>query len=160
VAGVMLFGLVKLVIGVTMVSLVAFGLFTFHITDLGFSLIPLVAVLLVVGWSVGLLVIGLILRVGQGAEILAWGLLAMIMPLSGVFYPVSALPGGLQPIGKALPTTHIFSAARDVVDGHALPWSQVALGAVGSAVLAALSVAFVVAMLRVFRARGYISRHV
>ena len=49
--------------------------------------------LLVVGWSVGLIVIGLILRVGQGAEILAWGLLAMVMPLSGIFYPVSACPG-------------------------------------------------------------------
>ena len=49
---------------------------------------PIVALLLVVGWSVGMFVIGLILRVGQGAEILAWGLLAMLMPLSGIFYPV------------------------------------------------------------------------
>ena len=40
-----------------------------------------------------MIVIGLILRVGQGAEILAWGLLAMVMPLSGIFYPVSACPG-------------------------------------------------------------------
>jgi ABC-2 type transport system permease protein len=160
VGGVMLFGVAKLVIGVGTVSLVALALFTFHVTDLGFSLIPLVAILLLVGWSVGLLVIGLILRVGQGAEILAWGLLAMIMPLSGVFYPVSALPGGLQPIGKALPTTHVFTAARAVIDGHPLPWDQVALAAAGSVVLAVLSVGFVVAMLRVFRARGYISRHV
>jgi ABC-2 type transport system permease protein len=160
VAGVMLFGLAKLVIGVGTVSLVALGLFTFNITDLGFSLIPLVMLLLLVGWSVGLFVIGLILRVGQGAEILAWGLLAMIMPLSGVFYPVSALPRGLQPIGEALPTTHVFSAARDVVDGHPLPWDQVVLAALGSVVLAGLALAFVVTMLRVFRSRGYISRHV
>jgi ABC-2 type transport system permease protein len=160
VAGVMLFGLFKLVIGVGTVSLVALGLFAFHITDLGFALIPLVAILLLVGWSVGLVVIGLILRVGQGAEILAWGLLAMIMPLSGVFYPVSALPRGLQPIGQALPTTHLFTAARDVVDGHPLPWDEIGLAMVGSVVLAVMSVVYVVTMLRVFRARGYISRHV
>ena len=72
-AGVVLFGMARLVIGVTVVSVVAFGLFAFNITTLGLALIPLVAILLVVGWSMALLVIGLILRVGQGAEILTWG---------------------------------------------------------------------------------------
>src|SRR5688500_6466673 len=81
VAGVVLFGLLKLALGVTTVALVAFALFAFNITDIGLALIPMIAVLLLVGWSVGLLVIGLILRVGQGAEILAWGLLAMVLPL-------------------------------------------------------------------------------
>ena len=90
-AGVMLFGLAKLAIGVGTVSLVALALFAFNITSLGLALIPLVAILLVVGWAIALFVIGLILRVGQGAEILAWGFIALIMPLSGIFYPVSAL---------------------------------------------------------------------
>jgi ABC-2 type transport system permease protein len=159
VSGVVLFGLVKLVIGVGTVALAAWALFAFDISDLGMALVPLVAILLVVGWSVGLIVIGLILRVGQGAEILAWGLLAMVMPLSGIFYPVDALPAGLQPIARALPTTHVFAAAREVLAGHPLPWSQVALGAFGAAVLAAGATAFLVKMLAVFRRRGYISRH-
>src|SRR3990172_7328918 len=63
-AGVALFGLVKLAIGVTVVSLVALALFAFEITSLGLALIPLIAVLLFVGWSVALVVIGLILRLG------------------------------------------------------------------------------------------------
>src|ERR1700737_1491931 len=65
VAGVVLFGLAKLAIGVTVVGLVALGLFAFNITDVGLALVPIVALLLVVGWSVGMIVIGLILRVGQ-----------------------------------------------------------------------------------------------
>ena len=159
-AGVVLFGLAKLAIGVTVVGLVALGLFAFNITDVGLALVPIVALLLVVGWSVGMIVIGLILRVGQGAEILAWGLLAMLMPLSGIFYPVSALPGILQPIGRVLPLTHIFAAARAVLDGDALPWDELAIAAAGALVLAVASVWFVVRMLAVFRARGYISRYV
>jgi ABC-2 type transport system permease protein len=159
-AGVVLFGLAKLAIGVTVVGLVALGLFAFNITDVGISLVPIVALLLVVGWSVGMIVIGLILRVGQGAEILAWGLLAMLMPLSGIFYPVSALPGILQPIGRVLPLTHIFAAARAVLDGDGLPWDELGIAAVGALVLAVASVWFVVRMLAVFRARGYISRYV
>jgi len=159
-AGVVLFGLAKLAMGVTVVALVALALFAFNITDVGLALIPMVALLLAVGWSVGMIVIGLILRVGQGAEILAWGLLAMLMPLSGIFYPVSALPGILQPIGRVLPLTHIFAAARAVLAGDPLPWGELGIAAAGALVLAVASVWFVVRMLAVFRARGYISRHV
>jgi ABC-2 type transport system permease protein len=159
-AGVVIFGLAKLAMGVTVVALVALGLFAFNITDVGLALVPIVALLLVVGWSVGMIVIGLILRVGQGAEILAWGLLAMLMPLSGIFYPVSALPGVLQPIGRVLPLTHIFAAARAVLDGDTLPWGELGIATAGAFVLAVASVWFVVRMLAVFRARGYISRYV
>ena len=141
-------------------ALVAFGLFAFNITDVGLALIPMVALLLVVGWSVGMIVIGLILRVGQGAEILAWGLLAMLMPLSGIFYPVSALPGILQPIGQALPMTHIFAAAAPC--STATPCRGTSSGSPPSArsCSRSLSVWFVVRMLAVFRDRGYISRYV
>jgi ABC-2 type transport system permease protein len=159
VAGVALFGLAKLLMGVGTVSIVAFALFAFRISDVGLALIPIVAILLLVGWSVGLIVIGLILRVGQGAEILAWGLIALVMPLSGVFYPTTALPGVLQPLAAVLPTTHVFAAARAVVAGHALPWGQLGLAAGGSVVAAVAAAAFVTRMLRVFRSRGYISRH-
>jgi ABC-2 type transport system permease protein len=159
VGGVVLFGLVKLALGVGTVALAAWALFAFDVTDLGLALVPLVAILLVVGWAVGLVVIALILRVGQGAEILAWGLLAMMMPLSGVFYPVDALPVGLQPLSRALPTTHAFAAARTVLEGHPLPWSQVAWATIGTVVLGVASCMFLVHMLAVFRRRGYISRH-
>ena len=61
VAGIMLFGLAKLAMGVGTVAIVAFVLFAFNVTTLGLALIPMVALLLIVGWAVGLLVIGLIL---------------------------------------------------------------------------------------------------
>jgi ABC-2 type transport system permease protein len=159
VLGVMLFGMAKLVMGVSVVALMAVLLFAFHITDLGLALIPIIAVLLVVGWAVGLLVIGLILRVGQGAEILAWGLLALVMPLSGVFYPVDALPPFLQPLAAVLPTTHIFAAARTILSGDPVPWDDIGVAAIGSVVLAALCLWFVIRMLATFRRRGFISRH-
>jgi ABC-2 type transport system permease protein len=160
VAGVALFGLVKLAIGVSVVATAALGMFAFNITDLGVALVPIIAVLLVVGGSVALIVVGLVLRVGQGAEILAWGLLALIMPLSGIFYPVNALPGGLQPVAVILPTTHIFAAARTVLAGHPFPLGQLGIAAAGAVVLAALSLLYVTRMLATFRRRGYISRHV
>ena len=52
------------------------------------------------------------------------------------------------------------STARAVLGGHALPWDELGIAAVGALVLAVASVWFVVRMLALFRARGYISRHV
>jgi len=104
-------------------------------------------------------VIGLVLRFGTGAEALAWGVMFVLLPLSGVFYPVDALPAVMQPIALALPTTHAFAALRGLVDGTGLDWVQVGLAAIGSAVMVALSCWYLVHMLTQFRKRGYITRY-
>ena len=64
VAGVALFGMVKLVLGVGLMVLGAFVFFSFDTWTLGVGLVPIGAVLLVVGWAVSLLVMGLVLRFG------------------------------------------------------------------------------------------------
>ena len=88
-------------------------------------MIPIAITLLIVGWAISLFVIGLVLRFGTGAEALAWGVMFVLLPLSGVFYPIDALPTVLQPIALALPTTHAFAALRALVDGTGLDWAQV-----------------------------------
>ena len=158
-AGVALFGMVKLFIGVGVMVLGALVFFSFDTWSLGFGLIPIVAVLLVVGWAISLFVMGLVLRFGTGAEALAWGVMFVLLPLSGVFYPTDALPAVLQPIALALPTTHAFAALRSLVDHHGSDWSQLTIAAIGVTVMLALSMAFLVAMLRTFRERGYITRY-
>jgi ABC-2 type transport system permease protein len=157
--GVALFGMVKLAMGVGLMVIGALVFFGFDTSTLGFGLVPIAAVLLAVGWGISLFVIGLVLRFGSGAEALAWGVMFVLLPLSGVFYPVDALPVALQPVAEALPTTHAFAALRDLVDGNGLNWTEVSLAAVSTLALIALSGWFLVAMLRRFRRRGYITRY-
>jgi ABC-2 type transport system permease protein len=159
VAGVALFGLVKLVAGVGAVALIAWGAYAFNISSIGLGLIPIAALLLAIGWAIALFVIGLVLRFGSGAEALAWGILFVVMPLSGVFYPVSALPVLLRPIGEALPTTHAFAAGRTFAMGGEVPWHELWLATAGTVVLLLLSLVYVGWMLRVFRARGFVTRY-
>lgn len=159
VAGVVAFGLVKLLMGVGAVAVMVALLYAFNVTSLGWALLPIVAVLLAAGWAVALFVIGMVLRFGSGAEALAWGILFVVMPLSGVFYPVSALPRLLQPVSQALPTTHAFAAARAVVDGHGTPWSELAVAGVTTVFALGAAVVFVHAMLATFRRRGYVTRY-
>jgi ABC-2 type transport system permease protein len=159
VAGVALFGMVKLALGVGVMVLGALVFFSFDTWSLGFGLVPIGAVLLVVGWAVSLLVIGLVLRFGSGAEALAWGVMFILLPLSGVFYPVDSLPAVLQPIAKLLPTTHAFAALRELVDGNGLDTTQLGLAALGAVVMLLLALAYLVHMLRLFRRRGYVTRY-
>ena len=159
VAGVALFGLVKLFMGIGAVALTAFAFFAFDVSDLGLPLIPIAAVLLLVGWAVALLVIGLVLRFGTGAEALAWGILFVLMPLSGVFYPVEALPAVIRPLSLALPTTHAFAVGREVVAGEGVDWAELGIAYLAAAVLVAAALVFVARMLALFRKRGYVTRY-
>ena len=159
VAGVVVLGMMKVALGVGLVALLAVVAFAFDVTTLGFSLVPIAAVLLVTGWVIALVVIGLVLRFGAGAEALAWGILFVALPLSGAVYPVDALPAALRPVAVLLPTTHAFAAARSVLDGSGIDWSSLALAAVSSVVLVIAGVWWVVAMLRLFRRRGYVTRY-
>jgi ABC-2 type transport system permease protein len=159
VVGVAAFGMVKLVLGVGLTALCAAVAYAFNLGALGFGLVPIAAVLLAVGWAIALFVIGIVLRFGSGAEALAWGILFAVMPLSGVFYPVDALPVLLRPVALSLPTTHAFEAMRALVDGRPLPWSEIGIAAGAALVLAVAALLFVTRMLATFRRRGYISRY-
>ena len=159
VLGVMLFGMVKLAMGVGVAGLTAFCFYAFNVTNVGWQILPVVAVLLTVGWVIALFVIGIVLRFGSGAEALAWGILFIVMPLSGIFYPIQALPWVLRPLAVALPTTHAFAAGRALLVHQGLEWGQLGIAVSGTLVLLVVAVWFVVAMLSLFRKRGYITRY-
>jgi ABC-2 type transport system permease protein len=159
IAGVALFGLAKLVVGVGAVTVIVWAAYAFNVAGVGPAMILVGALLLLMGWSIALFVIGLVLRFGTGAEAFAWGILFVVMPLSGVFYPADALPAVLQPLAHALPTTHAFAAGREIAAGGPTPWGELGVAAVGTVALAAVGLAYVAWMLRIFRKRGYVTRY-
>jgi ABC-2 type transport system permease protein len=114
----MVMSVIRLVLGMTPVTLLALALFGFNIYGLGLPLIAFFANLVIMSWAVGLVVAGLVLRNGQGAESLAWSVMMLLLPLSCVYYPVTVLPPWLQPIAWSLPPTYVFEGLRAaVVDG-------------------------------------------
>lgn len=158
-AGVGLYALGKLALGLTMVATAAWALYSFDITSAGWGLVPVVAVLMLTGFTIALVVVGVVLRFGHGAEIVTWGLLFVVVALSGAFYPPEALPGALRPVSALLPSTHAFTAARTVLDGDPFPWDRMVVAAAGLAAAVPAAAAFLLRMLKVFRHRGYITRY-
>jgi ABC-2 type transport system permease protein len=157
--GVGIFGLAKLVLAMGTLTVTAGSIYGFNLTAIGWAVIPIVALLVVNGWAIGFFVIGLILRFGQSAEIMTWGINYIVLAMSGVFFPVAALPGPLQPIAAVLPTTHAFGAVRDVLDGKSVPWERLAASTVGTVLFLAATLTFAGYMLRVFRTRGFVTRY-
>lgn len=159
IVGLAIGGLLKLVAAMATVSLTAVVFYSFGLGEVGWGLVPIIGVLLLCGWSTSMLVIGLLLRYGQSAEILAWATTFTILSVSGVFNPVESIPGVIQPIAKVLPTTYAFSAARDLLDGGGVPWADLGWATLGAFVLAGLSMLYVLRMLRIFRTRGFVTRY-
>ncbi|HEU4751128.1 MAG TPA: ABC transporter permease [Acidimicrobiia bacterium] len=157
--GVSVFGLAKLALTLGSLTVTTIFLFGFDMSAIGWSVIPIVTLLILNGWAVAFVVIGLILRFGQSAEILTWGLNYVVLAISGVFFPVEALPPGLRDFAGFLPTTHAFAAARAVLDGDGVPWRRLGLSTIGTAAALAVSVWFGARMLGVFRSRGFVTRY-
>jgi ABC-2 type transport system permease protein len=107
--------MIRVLLGIMPAALLAIPLYHYSIFSLGLPLVAFFAVLLIMGWALGLAICGLILRQGMGAEGLAWTVVFTLSPISAVYYPVSILPGWLQPAAWALPSTYVFEGMRAVL---------------------------------------------
>lgn len=155
VAGVFAISFVRVALGVGAASLLAWPLYSFSITAaLGWSLLPFFTILLVFGWAFGLIVAGMVLRLGLAAETIAWGGIFLIQPFSGVFYPISTLPGVIRPFAWLLPTGPVFEGMRVVLIEHRFDWSLLGLALLTLAGWLVLSAVAFTALFRSARDRG------
>ena len=114
-AALLTMSLIRTFIGVGGAALIAIPLFHFSIFDLGLPLLAFFVNLIVMGWAIGLLVSGIVLRYGLGAESMAWIAIFAVQPISGVYYPIEVLPGWLQIVAHGLPSSHVFEGMRSVL---------------------------------------------
>ncbi|MBZ0220711.1 MAG: ABC transporter permease [Candidatus Methylomirabilis sp.] len=149
---------IKLVLTATVMVTLAWLLYAFNIFALGLTLVPLVLNLIVMGWAVGILTTSLILRFGQEAEVLAWGVALLFQPVSAVFYPVEVLPWFLRAVANYIPAAHIFEGMRLVLNTGEFPAREVAAAAALNFVYIVLSVLFFYWNFRVVRRKGLLAK--
>jgi ABC-2 type transport system permease protein len=115
IASLMVMSVIRLAIGLVPVTGLAIWFFGYNLWGLGLALAAFFANLIMTSWSVGLVVSGLVLRHGMGAEAFAWSIMFLMMPLACVYYPVSVMPHWLQYIAWCLPPTYVFEGFRALV---------------------------------------------
>jgi ABC-2 type transport system permease protein len=153
-----LLGVVKsLAPALLLVAIAWFG-YSFDLLALGPILAPFLASLLLFGWAVGMFTAALILRFGQAAEALVWGVPFLIQPISATFYPVDVLPGWLRPVALLLPSTHVFEGMRQALRQEAVS-GRLLVAAFGLDLLyLGAGALFFAWMLRRVRDKGYLGR--
>jgi ABC-2 type transport system permease protein len=154
VAALMVMSIVRLAIGMIPVTLLAIAFFDFNIYGLGLALAAFFMNLILTSWSVGIVVSGVVLRNGMGAESLAWTMMFLIMPVICVYYPVSVLPDWLQWVAWSLPPTYVFEGMRSLIlDQHFRADLMVAAFVLNAAYFA-VSVVIFLALLKSARRMG------
>ncbi len=150
-------GFIRALITATGLAICAYVLYSFNVFDLGFSLFPLFGLLLFFGWVVGLFTASLILRYGEAAESLAWIVPFLVQPFVAVFYPVSALPAGLQIFAFIFPCTHIFEGMRAVLLTNAVPVREMLIALSLSLAWMVVTGTCLAGTLRYVRRKGYLT---
>jgi ABC-2 type transport system permease protein len=158
IGGTIVSGVIRVLVGSTFAVLVARLFYDFNLLTVGIGLVPLVAGLAAMGWALGIFATAVMLRFGEGAEPLAWALAFVFQPVSAVFYPVSVLPGWLQPVSRAVPASHAFAGLRAILRDGGFPGRQIVLTFALDAVYLVACSLFFSWMLRQVRRRGLLSR--
>jgi ABC-2 type transport system permease protein len=137
----MMVGALKTLVAGTAMAALAWTLYHYSLLDLGPTLVAAGVALIIFGWALGLVTVGLILRYGRRVDVLAWSFSALVQPLACAVYPVKVLPPTLQVVAGWLPASHAFEAARAATAGQ-LALQELAIALLGSLLALALAAAY------------------
>ncbi len=157
-AAIMLLGLVKLTLTLLAMTAAAWLLYAFNLFTFGFALVPFVANLVLLGWTMGLVSLSLILRFGGRWAIVAWSLPFLLMPFSSVFYPESVLPPFARAIAQAIPANHVFEGMRALVSEGRMDWRRLGLASGLNVAYLAVGAWLTAATFRVALRRGLLPK--
>ncbi|WP_237711369.1 ABC transporter permease [Paracidovorax oryzae] len=152
--GCFIVGLVRAVLGIGIAVAVALGAGWSDYIELRGSVLVVTVFALMSSAAVSLIMSGVILRWGIAAEILSWALVLTLAPLSGVLYPTSALPLGLQWVSALLPTTYVFDCVRELLATGAIMDGTLTMVAATASAWLAIGLALFLAMFENTRKSG------
>ena len=150
----------KAIVLFAVIALVAAALFDFNVLRMGLGNLALLFVnLLWFGFTLGLFILGIILRLGTRIQALAWGLVLVFQPLTAAYYPLSVMPPALQAVARLFPPTYVFEAARASLETPVMRWADLGTAAVENALYFGLAVWFFNYMYRRSRETGQFARN-
>jgi ABC-2 type transport system permease protein len=158
VLGFILVGVIQALLAFLYIVPVAFLIYSLRIWDMGLYIVPFFMNILIFGWGLGVLTIGLVVRFGPSADTLAFFIPFLLLPFSAVYYPVSVFPSVLQKITFILPTRHMFEGMRIAIAQGNIPYDSLLWASVLNLVYLFLGYLFLYRMLKVARSEGYLSR--
>lgn len=153
-AGVFLLGFLKMFISVGFSAFLAYVVYKTNIFILSFYLIPFMVSLLLTGWGFGLFVAGLIVYYGHKIQALAWSGVFLLVPFSGVYYPISTLPEWAQKVAHFVPTSYVFEGMRSIIFEQKVNLQPLIISILINIVFVVLGIIFFVFMFNKSKEKG------
>ncbi len=103
-------------------------------------------------WACGMILASAVLNMSRSGMFLSEGIAGVVYFLSGVVFPISVLPTGLQYVGLSLPTTYWLEGMRRSITGRApegSPLAESPLAAWGTGELAFMLLGTTIALVGV-----------
>lgn len=123
--GTLILSFLKALITISFLLFLSWSVFKFNLFDFGLPIVFFILNIFIFGWAFGYFTSSLILRWGTKVQTLAWSLIAVLYPISGVFYPLETLPSWLASIAKLFPVSYIFESLRGIILKGILPEGSV-----------------------------------
>ncbi len=143
------------------ISSIAINAF-FHYDIFSLGMIPLTVYiinLIFFSFSLGIVILGLIFRLGTRIQAFAWGLLPVFQPLSAALYPISVLPVPLQIMSYLLPPSFIFESARYTLKSGGVQWGNVEIAFIENIIYFILAIFFFNYMFKKSKETGQFARN-
>ncbi len=115
IASSILLGVIKLIMVFLFMAALTALFYHFNVFVLNWWILVLLLNVFMTSIWIALFVNSMILRWGKRVVSFAWTLALVVNPLSGVMYPIKALPAALQYISWCLPTSYVFEGMRSLL---------------------------------------------
>lgn len=158
IAGVLIVAFIKLVIGSAFLLLLAKIFYGFQVSAMGWSVVGIMAGLMIFGWSVSFLIQAFVLRYGHTVEVFIWAATVLIQPFSCVFYPLSALPVWAQWVARAFPSMYLFEGMRAIISGTSVAPGDTMISIILNITYLVLSVIFFYRTFAYAKANGLLTK--
>lgn len=120
VIGILILSILKALLTIVLMLLLSYGLFGFNLLGHGAVMAFYIFNMFLFGWAFGFFTASLIFRFGTKVQAVAWSLVLLLYPVSGVFYPLETLPEWLASLARLLPISYVFEGLRNLlVSGRA-----------------------------------------
>lgn len=108
-----LMGLIRGFLVFLVMAVLSVGLFNMELSRPGAGgLAILLAGMFINAAIIGAVVLALVLRFGQRAEVAAWAFSYLMLLLCGLYYPISVLPAEVQVLAQFIPLTYFLEYFR------------------------------------------------
>lgn len=151
----LILSIARIIIYVSIYCIIIWALYDLNIFVLLPMFIPQMLLLLLTGWSIGFFCCSLLIYSGQKAQAFVLPISFVLMPFSGVFYPLSILPWWMQKISLLFPTTYVFENMRAMLQIEPSPTASLMISLILALIYSASSFSLFVYLFKKGKQYGF-----